>query len=140
MVTAIRDRTDKAGMWARFLNRGKDLGGGQYMATTTTANSFLQRLVGAAALDAAIYEEVEADVSATGQALIVVLISSLAAAVGVRGFAGETGVNVAVLSVAGLLSWACWALLTYEIGVRFMPEPQTRGSVGENLRTIGFSA
>ena len=31
------------------------------MATTIQANSFLQRLVGAAALDAAIYEEVESD-------------------------------------------------------------------------------
>ena len=38
------------------------------MATTTDGNSFLQRLVGAAALDSAIYEEVEADRGATGQA------------------------------------------------------------------------
>ena len=41
------------------------------MATTTAANSFLQRLIGAVSLDAAIYEEVEADRTATGQALAV---------------------------------------------------------------------
>src|SRR6188508_2378778 len=35
------------------------------MATTIRANTFLQRLIGAAALDAAIYEEVESDVRAT---------------------------------------------------------------------------
>ena len=49
------------------------------MTTTTATNSFTQRLIGAAALDAAIYEEVEADPSATGQALAVVVLSSLAA-------------------------------------------------------------
>ena len=46
------------------------------MATTTTAtNSFLQRLLGAMALDTAIYEEVEADTGATTQACAVVLLS-----------------------------------------------------------------
>jgi hypothetical protein len=48
-------------------------------------NSFLQRLIGAAALDSAIYEEVEADRTATGQALTVIILSSLAAGVGSRG-------------------------------------------------------
>ena len=38
-----------------------------------------------------------------------------------------------------LLSWAIWALLTFVIGVRLMPEPQTRSDVGELLRTIGFA-
>ena len=39
------------------------------------------RLIGAISLDAAIYEEVEADRTATGQALSVVIASSLAAGV-----------------------------------------------------------
>ena len=41
------------------------------MATTTATNNFVMRLIGAAALDTAIYEEVEADRTATGQALLV---------------------------------------------------------------------
>jgi hypothetical protein len=32
-----------------------------------------------------------------------------------------------------------WALLTYSIGTRFLPEPQTRADAGELLRTLGFA-
>ena len=52
------------------------------MATTAGTNTYTQRLIGAAALDTAIYEEVEADRGATAQACAVVVMSSLAAGVG----------------------------------------------------------
>ena len=110
------------------------------MTTTTTTNSFLQRLIGAAALDAVIYEEVEADTSATGQAFVVVLLSSLAAGVGARGLVGMSVANVIFISTLSLVAWATWALLVFEIGGRLMPEPQTRVDVGQLLRTIGFAA
>lgn len=110
------------------------------MTTTTTTNSFLQRLIGAAALDAVIYEEVEADTSATGQAFIVVLLSSLAAGIGARGLVGMSIGNVIFISTLSLVAWATWALLVFEIGGRLMPEPQTRVDVGQLLRTIGFAA
>jgi hypothetical protein len=111
------------------------------MSTSTTAtNSFLQRLLGAMALDAAIYEEVEADPGATTQACIVVLLSSLAAGLGARSF-GETSLaTIGFISIVALLAWAAWALLTYEIGAHLLPEPQTRADVGELLRTIGFAS
>jgi hypothetical protein len=112
------------------------------MAVTTeanTANTYLQRLVGAAALDSAIYEEVEADARATGQAAATVLLSSVAAGVGVTGFGGTLAANVAFFSTLALLAWASWALLVYEVGVRVMPQPQTRSNVGELLRTVGFA-
>src|SRR5437899_5511990 len=105
------------------------------MATTTTSNTFLQRLIGAAALDIAIYEEVEADRGATGQALVVVLLSSLAGGIGARGLGGTSPTNIAFIAIVSLLSWAAWALLTFEIGGRLMAEPQTRVDVGELLRT-----
>ena len=54
------------------------------------ANTYLQRLIGAAALDAAIYEEVEADQAATIQACTTVVISSLAAGIGARGLETNT--------------------------------------------------
>ncbi len=60
------------------------------MATLTGKNSFLQRLIGALALDVAIYEEVEGDRGATTQAFAVVVLSSLAAGIGARGFAENT--------------------------------------------------
>jgi hypothetical protein len=109
------------------------------MATTTARNTFLQRLLGAAALDTAIYEEVEADQTATTQACAVVVLSSVAAGIGARGFGGYTIANVAFISVVALIAWAAWAIVTFEIGARLFPEASTRADVGQLLRTIGFS-
>src|SRR5438132_504699 len=110
------------------------------MATRSATNGFFMRLIGAISLDAAIYEEVEADRGATGQALTVVVMSSLAAGVGARGLGGLSLANIVFISTVALIAWAAWALVTYEIGTRLMPEPQTRADLGELLRTIGFSA
>lgn len=109
------------------------------MASSPGRNTFLQRLIGAAALDAAIYEEVEADPAATGQAMAIVVLSSLAAGIGARGF-GSSFVSVAFFGVVALMSWAAWALVMFEIGSRIMPDPNTRTSPGELLRTLGFAA
>src|SRR5213082_707391 len=110
------------------------------MASTAQATAFPMRLIGAMALDPVIYEEVEADSSATTQALIVVVLSSLGAGIGSRGLGGGSLASIVFISTVALIAWAAWALVTYEIGTRLMPEPQTRSDVGELLRTIGFSA
>jgi len=105
--------------------------------------TFPRRLLGASVLDVDTYEEVEADRSATAQALVVVLASSLAGGIGSAGFAA-TGVplvgGVFFWSAVSLIAWAAWALLVFEIGGRLLPEPETRVDVGELLRTIGFSS
>lgn len=106
----------------------------------TPRNTFVQRLLGALALDVAIYEEVESDRAATGQALAVVLLSSLAAGIGWQGAHGISVPALLYVSAFALLLWAAWALVTYEIGARLLPGPQTRVDVGELLRTIGFAA
>ena len=82
------------------------------MAVPPRTNSFLQRLIGAVSLDAPIYEEIEADRSATGQALFVVVLSSVAAGIGGRGLGGSSVSNIAFLTVVTLLAWAAWALLS----------------------------
>jgi len=110
------------------------------MTSTTATNSFLQRLIGAAALDTAIYEEVEADPKAGLQAAAVVVLSSLAAGIGARGFSQNTVPNIALISIVALMAWACWALVIYEIGARVLPEPQTSVDIGQLMRTIGFAA
>jgi hypothetical protein len=110
------------------------------MATATTTTPFVMRLIGALALDPVTYEEVEADRSATGQALLVVVLSSVGAGIGARGLGSGTPQSMVFISALSLISWAAWALLTYQIGVRLMPEPETRSDVGELLRTIGFAA
>jgi hypothetical protein len=95
--------------------------------------------MGAAALDVAIYEDVEADRNATAQAFIVVLLSSIAGGLGVTGMTGGA-VNIAFFSMVALLAWVAWALVTYTVGVYLLPEPQTRADVGELMRTIGFAS
>jgi hypothetical protein len=104
--------------------------------------TFFRRLAGAAMLDAETYEEVEADRTATAQALAVVVFSSLAAGIGAKGMNGGASVLVffASASVIALLTWAAWALLTFEIGSRLLPTSNTRVDPGELLRTLGFAA
>jgi hypothetical protein len=110
------------------------------MATTVAPNTLLQRLIGAAALDPAIYEDVESDPRALPQAFAVVIASSLAAGIGARGVADVTTSGILFYSAIALVSWAAWALITFEIGARLMPEPQTRVDIGQLLRTIGFAS
>jgi hypothetical protein len=97
----------------------------------------VERMIGAARLDVKTYEEVEADTNATGQALAVVVVSSVAAGLG----AFRIGpVGIVRSAVAALAAWFIWALLTYFIGTRILPEPQTSADLGQLLRTTGFSS
>jgi hypothetical protein len=43
-------------------------------------------------------------------------------------------------AVAALLGWVVWAIMTYFIGTRLLPEAQTKSDLGEMLRTTGFSS
>lgn len=99
---------------------------------------FTDRIVRAARLDANLYEEVEADRQAIGQAMGVVVLSSLAAGIG---SIAETGINgVVVGTIIALIGWFVWAFITYYVGTKFLPEPQTKADYGELLRTIGFAS
>jgi len=101
-------------------------------------SNLVQRMMGAAKLQVATYEEVEADGSATVQALAVVVISSVAAGLG---FSRTWSLSAFVVgAVAALLGWLIWATLTYFIGTKILPEPQTRANIGELLRTTGFAS
>jgi hypothetical protein len=95
-------------------------------------------MIRAAKLDVQLYEEVEADRDATGQAMIVVVLSSLAAGVGSLGSGAVQGIVVG--TIAALLGWLVWAFLTYFIGTRLLPEPQTKADYGQLLRAIGFAS
>ena len=96
------------------------------------------RMVRAAKLEVQLYEEVEADRGATGQATTVVVLSAVAAGIGTFANGGLFGIVTGTL--AALVGWYVWAFLTYFIGTRFLPEPQTRADHGELLRTIGFAS
>ncbi len=101
--------------------------------------SFKDRMIGAAKLDADIYEEVEADKTAMGQAMGVVVLSSLAAGIGSIG-RGGFGLEIMVTIILSLITWYVWAYITYLVGTKLLPEPQTKADHGELLRTIGFSS
>ena len=100
--------------------------------------SIQDRMIRAAKLDAQLYEEVEADQGAMGQARAVVILSAVAAGIGNFSQGGIGG--IVVLSVAALVSWYIWAFLTYMSGTRLLAEPGTRADLGELLRTLGFAS
>ena len=98
---------------------------------------FVNRIIRACKLDVSLYEEVEADKSATFQAALVVVLSSLAAGVGAISLGASNFLMAPILS---LISWYVWAYIIYLIGVKIFPEKNTKSDHGELLRTIGFSS
>lgn len=97
------------------------------------SRSMTARMMGAARLDVSVYEEVEADSTATGQAAGVVAIVALCSAIGGIG-AGAQGVFSGL--IAALVGWAIWAGVTYLIGDKLLGGTATWG---ELLRTLGFA-
>jgi hypothetical protein len=103
------------------------------------SRSITDRMLGALRLDAATYEEVEADPKATGEAAFVVVASSLVAAAGFALRLGGT-VNAGFLQIiAELIGWAFYAWCAYLVGVKLIPGPQTKSSWGEIARTLGYA-
>ncbi|TDI46563.1 MAG: hypothetical protein E2P01_08735 [Acidobacteria bacterium] len=100
--------------------------------------SMVDRMIRAAKLDPQLYEEVEADKGALGQAMAVVVLASVAGGVGSGRLGGLSGILIG--TVGALIAWFIWAALTYFIGTKLLPEPTTRADVGELLRTTGFSS
>jgi len=103
---------------------------------------FMRRLVGAAMLDAATYEDVEGDRRALPQAISVVVLSSIAAGIGAKGMSSEREAVMFMMtaSAIALMAWATWALLMFQIGARLLPRPETNVDMGQLLRTLGFAA
>ncbi len=99
---------------------------------------FIHRMLRAAKLDIHLYEEVEADEKSLPQAMAVVVLSSVAAGLGFMHEAGFIGLLIG--TIGALLGWYIWAFLTYIIGTKLLPEPQTSAHHGHLLRTIGFSS
>ncbi len=102
-------------------------------------SSFTERVIGAAKLDSRIYEEVEHDSGAMGQAVGVVLLSSVAAGIGSMLYM-DLVTALIVGSIAALLGWLIWAFLTWLIGTKLLPEAQTEADMGQLLRTVGFAS
>ena len=100
-------------------------------------SNFVSRIFRAIKIDIDLYEEVEKDKTATVQAGIVVVLSSLAAGIGALQL-GAT--NFFLAPVFSLISWYVWAYIIYFVGVKLFGGPSTKSNHGELLRTIGFSS
>lgn len=96
------------------------------------SSSMVERMLGAATLNPATFEEVEHDENATMQAAGVVALVAAAQAL------GRWGGPFAMGSAAGvaLLGWLVWAGITYFVGTRLFGGTATWG---ELLRTLGFA-
>ena len=97
----------------------------------------LRRMIGAATLDINVYEEVEADRSATMQAIGVVVLVSLVSGIGYLSVGGISGLIAGI--IFALIGWGLWALITYWIGTTLFRTPQTEADWGQLLRTLGFA-
>jgi hypothetical protein len=94
-------------------------------------------MIGAAKLDVNVYEEVEADQSATMQALWVVVLVAVASGVGLLSGQGVSGLIGGV--IVGVIGWGLWAYITFWIGTTLLRTPETEADWGQLLRTLGFA-
>jgi len=110
----------------------------------------LDRMIRAARLDVKIYTEVEADATATRQALIIVLLYSICSGIGF-GFADLLTlgteyffVRMFTVMVGALVFWLLWSRIIYFVGTTLFKGPKAPwrsiATYSELLRSIGFSA
>lgn len=102
------------------------------------ARTFLSRLAGAIALDSAAYEDVEHDRRALPQALVVVVLSSIATGVG--SVYPDAAIRFVPGTLFALAGWVAWSSLIYLIGTRLVPQAQTEADIGQLMRTTGFAS
>lgn len=97
-----------------------------------------QRVTGAMKADVAIFEEIEQDPNAMGQAVAVIVIAGVASMIGDI-FRSGIGAGMMAL-IFSLVGYGIWTVLVTLIGTKLMPEPATKADFAETFRTIGFAA
>ena len=103
----------------------------------------LDRMIRAAYLDRRVYEEVAADRGASGYALLVVLLTAVATWIGSldqNGFGGPEAFKALPGEIViGFIGWVVWTSLTYVIGTKLLPAPETDVSWSAMARAVGFA-
>jgi hypothetical protein len=96
------------------------------------------RMIGAMQADVKTLSEIEADTTAMGQAVTVIVIAGVASLIG-NFF--RNGVAAGVIGLIGsLLGYALFSLMVFLIGTKLMPEPATKADFNETFRVVGFAA
>jgi hypothetical protein len=97
-----------------------------------------ERMVGAMKADVKTFQEIEADPTAIGQAVTVIVIAGVASLIG---NIWRVGMSLGMMTlVSSLIGYALWTLLVVLIGTKVMPEPTTKADFNEGFRVIGFTA
>jgi len=100
--------------------------------------SLAERMTGAMKADVKTFQEIEADPTAMGQAVTVIVIAGVASIIG---NVWRVGIAAGVMTlIANLIGYALWTLLVVLIGTKVMPEPTTKADFNEAFRVIGFTA
>lgn len=106
-------------------------------------NLIFKRVMRAALLDEEFYKEVEADTSLNQEALLVVIVVSIASAVGsfllglIAGRPGAAFLALIVNSAIGVGSYYLWAYVTHYIGTNLFAGD---ADPGELLRVLGYAS
>jgi hypothetical protein len=96
------------------------------------------RMIGAMKADVKTLSEIEADPTAMGQAVTVIVIAAVASLIG-NFF--RNGVTAGALGLVGsLLGYALFSFLVFIIGTKLMPEPATKADFNETFRVVAFAA
>src|SRR5262245_41451665 len=127
-------------MSVKFLGRIPGRKEGAMQASIPASSGLVDRMIRAARLDLSLYNEVEADTNATGQAFTVVVIYAVASAIGaaIGAVFGNGAVIGALLGslIGNLVGWVVWSFVCYFVGTRIFSGTAT---YGELLRTLGFA-
>ncbi len=98
-------------------------------------------MIGAARLSVSTFEEVEQDKGATVQALLVVVLVTIASLIGGMLAGDELDIVQGIVfgAIRGVGAWALWALVTWLIGSTILKTPDTSANWGELARCTGFA-
>ena len=106
----------------------------------------IRRMMGAAFFNAETYEEIEADPSAIGQAVLVVILVTVCGAIGgLIGamLAGASALGIVLGLIAGLVfgivRWAIWVSVLSLVGGMMLRTANTQTSWAEIGRVVGFA-
>ena len=99
------------------------------------------RMIGAARLNVSTFEEVEQDRGATVQALLVVVLVTIAGVVGGMLAGDELDIVQGIVfgAIRGIGAWVIWALVTWMIGSTILKTAETNANWGELARCTGFA-
>lgn len=99
--------------------------------------TFGERVVGAMTLQESTFEDVERDPTAMGQAVGVIVLAAVAAAIG-NLFRFGPAIMIGVIT--SLIFSVIGSAIVWLVGTKLLPEPATKADFAETFRTLAFSS